>query len=89
MTIKPETSVIRLERRAQAYKNAEKLPKQIGKADYIRFLKGERLTRDEAIKAKCYECVGGEDTLPCHAATCPLTLYCQWNNSENQKGQRE
>ena len=62
-----------------ALKNAQKYPKQIGKADYIKFLKGGHLTRDEAIKAKCYECVGGEDTEPCDVPLCPLTLYCQWN----------
>ena len=64
----------------QALKKAQKFPKQIGKADYIKFLKGERLTRDAAIKAKCFECVGGEDTDPCDVSLCPLTLYCQWNS---------
>ena len=63
----------------QALRNAEKYPKQIGKAYFIKFLKGERLTRDEAIKARCYEYVGGEDTEPCNVPLCPLTLYCQWN----------
>ena len=63
----------------QAIKNATEYPKQIGKADYIKFLKGGRLTRGEAIKAKCYECVAGEDTEPCDVPLCPLTLYSQWN----------
>jgi len=59
--------------------NVEKWPRQQGKADYLRHLHGERLTRDEAIKAKCYDCVCGEDTQECLAAFCPLHQYCQWN----------
>ena len=67
------------DRKKLAHKNALKYPKKTGKAYYLKFLKGESLTRNEAIMAKCYECVLGEDTEPCLAETCPLTLYCQWN----------
>jgi len=69
------------DRKSHALKTAFNYPKKTGKVNYIRFLKREQLTRDEAIKAKCYECVGGEDTEPCLAVTCPLTLYCPWNRS--------
>lgn len=62
-----------------ALKNAMRYPKKAGKAEYMRFLRGEHLTRDEAIKARCYECVGGEDADPCNVKNCALTLYCQWN----------
>lgn len=64
--------------------NAKKLPRKAGKAEYLRFLQGERLTRDEAIKAKCYECCGGEVTLPCKCITCSLVQYSPWNRSGNQ-----
>jgi len=70
------------DRKSTALKNALTYPKKVGKADYIRYLEGEHLTRDEAIKATCYECVGGEATDPCKAL-CPLTLYSQWNASKN------
>ncbi len=53
-------------------------PKKSGKADHLKFLNGERLTRAEAIKAKCYECVSGDDTQPCTVKTCPLLGFCQW-----------
>ncbi len=59
--------------------NVKNWPRSAGKAHYLRFLQEEKLTRDEAIQAKCYECVGGEDTEPCLVSTCPLTPFCQWN----------
>lgn len=58
-------------------------PKKSGKADYIKFLNGENLGRTAAIRAKCYECVTGEDTLPCIVETCPLIGFCQWNKQPN------
>jgi len=60
----------------------KKWPKKAGKSDYLRFLNGETLTRAAAIRAKCYECVTGEDTLPCIVETCPLTGFCQWNKDK-------
>ena len=66
----------------QQIESVKKWPKQIGKADYLRHLRGERLTRDEAIKAKCYDCVCGEDTEPCLVGFCPLQPYCQWNKQQ-------
>ena len=67
----------------QQISDVEKWPKQIGKADYLRHLRGERLTRDEAIKARCYDCVCGEDTEPCLVWLCPLQPYCQWNKQRS------
>lgn len=63
----------------QALKNAKTMPKKSGRAEYIKHLQGERLTRDQAIRAQCYACVSGEDTKPCVEALCSLTHYCQWN----------
>lgn len=63
-----------------AIRNAKRMPKQKGKSAYLKFLSGEKVTRADAIFACCYECVGGEQTKPCTAITCPLTLYCQWND---------
>ena len=63
-----------------AHRNTLKYPKKIGKAYYLKYLEGQSLTRDQAIKAKCYECVLGEDTDPCLVNTCPLILYCPWNS---------
>jgi len=76
------------DRLTQQIKNVENWPKQIGKADYLRYLRGERLTRDEAIKSKCFDCVGGEDTEPCTSLFCPLRPYCQWS-AENVDSQND
>jgi hypothetical protein len=69
--------------------NAEKMPRKQGKAEYLKHLHGKRLTRDEAIRAKCYECVGGEDTSPCTIIHCALTQYCQWNLAEKKRRAEE
>lgn len=58
------------------------MPRKAGKAEYLR---GERLTRDEVIKAKCYECVGGEDISPCTITHYALTQYCQWSRFAAQE----
>ena len=63
----------------QHISNVKKWRRKTGKAQYLRYLQGEELTRDEAIQAKCYDCVCGEDTEPCLVPTCPLTQHCQWN----------
>lgn len=65
--------------REQLIKNVKKWPRRIGKLDYLRHLHKEKLTRKEAILAKCYECVCGEDVQPCLADTCPLHGFCPWN----------
>jgi hypothetical protein len=64
------------------YEHVTKWPRKSGKADYLRFLNGEKLTRSEAIRAKCYECVCGEDTEPCLQPHCPLIDYCQWGKGK-------
>lgn len=67
----------------QFIKNASAMPKKAGRAEYIKHLEGKRLTRDQAIRAKCYECVGGDDTRPCKISTCSLTAFCQWTIKED------
>lgn len=54
-------------------------PRREGKTLYVKYLKGEALTRGEAITAKCYECICGEDNSPCIVDTCPLQDYCPYN----------
>lgn len=68
---------------------AMSMPRKAGKSEYLRHLNGERLTRDEAIRAKCYECIGGEVTKPCKASTCPLIQYCTWNRSRSVHSEDE
>lgn len=65
--------------RAQIIKDVQSWPRRAGKAELLKHLRGDRLTRGEAIKAKCYECVGAEDVSPCIVTRCPLTQFCQFN----------
>ena len=62
------------------YEHVTKWPRKSGKADYLRFLNGEKLTRAQAIKAHCYQCVAGEDTQPCLVQYCPLIDFSQWGD---------
>jgi hypothetical protein len=47
-----------------------------GDIQYRKFLKGEKLTRKEAMLAKCYECNGLVDSREdCEVDTCPMYGY--------------
>ena len=49
--------------------------KRVGKTDLIKHLKGKKLYRSQAIKAKCYDCNGmGEDNT-CEIKECALWAY--------------
>ena len=68
-----------IDRRTQQIKNVKSWPKKAGRANYLRYLHGEKLTRAESMEAYCYVCVCGGDTAPCIVPECPLTPFCQWN----------
>jgi len=47
---------------------------RVGRSEYLHYLSGKRITRGDAIKAKCYDCMGyyvngAED---CGVEDCPL-----------------
>jgi hypothetical protein len=48
-----------------------------GRKEYRKFAQGQRLTRGEAIKAKCYECNAGypDGRLDCAIKSCPLYRF--------------
>ena len=46
-----------------------------GKTQLLKYLKGGRLTRQEAIKAKCYDCDGMGDAGECVIENCSLYPY--------------
>lgn len=65
------------DRLAIALKNAHNWKQRQGKAMYLKHLRGELLTRAQAISAKCYECNGDSDQ--CNVVTCSLLPFCQFN----------
>jgi len=49
-----------------------------GKTFLINYLQGKRLTQQQAIHAKCYDCDGMGDTGECDIETCSLYPYSQF-----------
>ena len=48
-----------------------------GRKEIIKHLEGERLYRSEAIKAKCFDCMGNyfDGIVSCEIPACPLFPY--------------
>lgn len=46
-----------------------------GKSDLVKHLQGKRLTRQQAIKGKCYDCMGLGEQYICDSLSCPLNSY--------------
>ena len=57
-----------------------------GQRDLINYLQGKRLTMQQAIHAKCYECMGyfADGKLDCRMPKCPLHKFMPYN-AEKQK----
>ena len=49
--------------------------RKMGRTFLIRHLEGERLTQQQAIRAKCYDCDGMGETGECDLKECPLYPY--------------
>jgi len=48
--------------------------KRRGRAEYVQYLRGKPLTRGQAIRAKCYDCMGYyvNGAADCEITDCPL-----------------
>jgi len=55
-----------------------------GKKDLIKHLQGKRLTRQQAIRAKCYDCDGMGETGKCDIETCSLMPFSPYVKGENR-----
>ena len=55
-----------------------------GKSDYIKYLKGGRITRNQAIKAKCYDCQGMGESGVCEMSYCALYPYTPYRDKNLQ-----
>jgi len=51
-----------------------------------RFLEGQRITRGQALKAKCYDCMGGyaDGAIDCGVESCPLYPYMPYGKSQKK-----
>jgi hypothetical protein len=59
--------------------NVRKGFKRRGKMNLLRWLDGKRITRQQAIVAKCYDCNGMGEATECDVVTCPLHGYGNWS----------
>ena len=57
--------------------NFELFPTARGRAEFMKFAEGKRLTRGDSLKAKCYECMGYyiDGRQDCRVKSCPLYPY--------------
>lgn len=57
-----------------------------GKKEYTKFLQGEPINRNAAIKAKCYDCCGyfEDGRVDCQNHTCPLYSYFPYSSDKSQ-----
>jgi len=62
--------------------------RRTGQADLIKYLKGERLLRSHAEKAKCYDCDGMGESGICDIDTCSLFPYSPYRRSGKKRHQR-
>ena len=55
-----------------------------GKVEILKYLKGERLTKNQAILAKCYDCMCGyaDGVGDCETKSCPLYGYMPYNKNK-------
>ena len=62
----------------------EHYPLLRGHTQFIKFKNGETLTRTEAMKAKCYECMGYflDGAMDCEVKTCPMYQYMPYKNHD-------
>lgn len=69
----------------QKINSVNKWPRHAGKTDYLKYLKGERLTQRGAIKAMCYSCCCGEPDI-CSVQYCPLLPFNRLINKNDASG---
>ena len=60
-------------------KSAKKGKKRAGRRELIKHLEGTRITRGQAIKAKCYDCNGMGEFGDCDMVGCPLLPFSPYN----------
>jgi len=67
-------------------KDISKSPSSSGKTKMLKHLCGGRLTRGEAITAKCFECMGGylDGRIDCELYDCPLYPFMSYRSRRDK-----
>ena len=69
-------------------KNAKSGKRVAGRKECVKYLEGGRLTRQQAIKAKCYDCNGWGESRECDIGSCSLFPYSPYNSSGSGKAKK-
>ncbi|MDO9540408.1 MAG: hypothetical protein Q7J09_10470 [Methanocalculus sp.] len=64
-------------------KELESAPRRKGRAEFIKFLRGEYSTQRELIIAKCFDCTGfyEDGAVDCGIVTCPLYKFMPYRKT--------
>ena len=65
--------------------SAKSGPRRQGRKELIKYLEGEDITRQQAIKAKCFNCDGMGETASCEIDSCPLFPYSPYKTNDSEK----
>ena len=66
------------------FQSAKKGKSRAGKKDLIKHLTGQRITRSQAIKAKCYDCLGMGEVSVCDMPYCALWPYSPYGGGQHR-----
>lgn len=72
-------------------KDVEKAKLASGKSEYLRFLKGERISQGQAVKAKCFDCCAyyEDGKVDCGFSDCPLYPWMPFGKARKNRPKRE
>lgn len=70
------------ELKSERIKDVKKGKPALGKKDFLKYLKGKSVLTEEAINAKCYDCMNGyrDGIIDCKTILCPLYPFHPYNN---------
>jgi hypothetical protein len=62
-----------------------------GKTEYLRYLRGEKLSRKEAMLARCYDCMGYfvDGRADCVTFSCPMYPFMIFRGKKINKGEAD
>lgn len=60
-----------------------------GKTEYLKYLRGGKLTRKEAMLARCYDCMGYfvDGRADCMTPSCPMYSFMIFRNTKGDRTQ--
>ena len=60
---------------------------RIGQRYLIKYLEGNKITRTQGVKAKCYDCLGMGESKECDSIECPLYPFSPFKTAVSEKSE--